>query len=179
MAVTDTDKQIARTYKLIREVMRPVLTRMESLMLDLTIALGDSQRLQYNGMNEIVDGILQDWAKQLVNPFGMDAPKIIARQIVRVAFGDYPPPEFWISELGGMILEADGFPDRGATQAEAAMVLRVTQQAVSKALREGRLTTDKRDPKLVSRAIMMRYSGIRRRRFALTQEAQVPVDELA
>lgn len=170
--MNDVDQEIDRVAALIHEVVAPVLKRMDPLLLDLTMALGDSQRLHYLGLNDVLMEILRDWAKEIVNPFGMGAPKIVAQQVVQIAFGADPPPEFWRTELGQRLFEVDGFPERGATQAEASVILDMTQQGVSRALREGRLRADKTDPRHVARGALVRYASIRRRRLALNREAR-------
>lgn len=173
--MNDVEEEINRVYALINEVVGPVLKRMDPLLFDLTMALGDSQRLHYVGMNDILADVLRSWAKQLVNPFGMDAPSIVGRQILQVAFGDEVPAEFWRTELGQRIFEVDGFPDRGATQVEAAVIMDMTRQGINKALNDHRLKPDKTEPGRVDRGALVKYAAIRRRRLALDRETRAVV----
>lgn len=72
-----------------------------------------------------------------------------AQAVVEMAFGEYPPAEFWATDLGQVLFGAGGFPDRGATVTEAARVLRITHQGASHAARVGGLKRD--DDDLISR----------------------------
>lgn len=158
----DIEKQVEETYYQIRYVMKPVLDRVEPLLFDLGMQISDSETLGIRGIGEFVDDVLRNWARTLVNPFGTEYAKYAGQNIVRLAFEDKPPAEFWRTDLGQKIADIDGFPERSASRTEAAAVLGITRQAVSQAMEAGRLRHDRADDDRVARASLMRQYRLRK-----------------
>lgn len=162
--------RVVHIHGLIIKVVAPVLDQTTPLLNAIYANIQDSESLSENGIEGMVSDVIWDWARQLADPVAALYPTFVAKDMIKVAFNDWPPVDFWRSELGQIVMEVGGFPERPATKVEAAAVLGLSRSAMYLLLRRGELKAEPRMPDRITRTSLIKAHNIRRQIAELSRE---------